>query len=662
MLIALQTTPILIVDDDEVLGHVLSRVLKREGRSIVRAASAAQAMELAQQQHPRLALLDLCLPDGDGIELARRLQAAYPDLALILMTAYPLRLREQPDLAECFTRVLTKPLNLQELRQAVDVALAEGDLAGAAGSEGSASAPRRPLPIEPVRHEAPAARISTVTIVKNPSMPPSTRPWYFKPLGITALAVALLLAALFAAPFFSLPGLETPWRPTAETKLPESTPTPLAVELVKDRPHTLAVPETVQLTLGIRKGNMDTSVAATLPKQPRQLILPGSTMLDPTRLSRIRLRFPADVVEIRQVVDEAARAKSGRTEERELHAGDAVRKDEVLLVVRSTEVAAKKSELVNAWVQLHFDQDLLARSETARTSIPEVLLLTARRNVRADQNAITNAVNTLTAWGIPKEDIDALHKEADEITTLELNELLDKEKEAELARRKEAWTLVKVKAPVAGTIIERNVSLHETVVDNTVNLFVIAQVDRLAIVANAPEDDLPALLALEPAQMRWTVRTAADAAGKGISAPFDEVGYLIDPNQHTAVVKGRIDNPDHKLRGGQFVSVAINLDPPEDVVEIPITALVEDGRQSVVFVQTDPNQPNYTMRRVQVTHRFDKVAYVRSKPFTKEEELKPEDKDRGLLPREALRRDEIVLTNGVMELKAALEDKESGEK
>src|ERR1700736_3571581 len=85
-----QTMPILVVDDDEVLGQVLTRALTREGRTIVPANSMAQALEAARRQRPRLALLDLCLPDGDGVELARKLQAEYPDLPLILMTAYPL--------------------------------------------------------------------------------------------------------------------------------------------------------------------------------------------------------------------------------------------------------------------------------------------------------------------------------------------------------------------------------------------------------------------------------------------------------------------------------------------------------------------------------------------------------------------------------------------
>jgi len=114
---------ILIVDDDDVLGQILSRVLAQQGFTVRRAITAAQALQVGTQWPPRLALLDLCLPDGDGVELARQLQAVNGDLVLLLMTAYPLRLRDDSAGAALFERVLTKPLNLQELRQAVAAAL-----------------------------------------------------------------------------------------------------------------------------------------------------------------------------------------------------------------------------------------------------------------------------------------------------------------------------------------------------------------------------------------------------------------------------------------------------------------------------------------------------------------------------------------------------------
>jgi CheY-like chemotaxis protein len=116
---------ILVVDDDEVVGRVLSRVLTQQGHLVWQAQTSRQAVASAREHPPRLALLDLCLPDSDGIELARQLRQEHPDLTLILMTAYPLRLREHPELTSAFARVLIKPLDLAELRQAVESSLGE---------------------------------------------------------------------------------------------------------------------------------------------------------------------------------------------------------------------------------------------------------------------------------------------------------------------------------------------------------------------------------------------------------------------------------------------------------------------------------------------------------------------------------------------------------
>ncbi len=160
-------------------------------------------------------------------------------------------------------------------------------------------------------------------------------------------------------------------------------------------------------------------------------------------------------------------------------------------------------------------------------------------------------------------------------------------------------------------------------------------------------------------ERKWTVQTVGSAAATGLAGTIDEIGYMIDPNQHTAVIKGYVDNPGNRIRAGQYVTATVNIPPPDDVVEIPVYALEEDGRQSLVFVQPDAARHEFTMRRVQVTNRFDRTVFVRNKPMPKEEQLTAQDKEEGLLPIEALRPGERVLLSGTMELKAALLDLES---
>jgi multidrug efflux pump subunit AcrA (membrane-fusion protein) len=201
--------------------------------------------------------------------------------------------------------------------------------------------------------------------------------------------------------------------------------------------------------------------------------------------------------------------------------------------------------------------------------------------------------------------LDLAEKEA---KTMEKATLPDREND-------NPWGRVTLRAPDDGIMVERNIARHEIVQDPTTNLFQIARVDRLLVIANAPEDDLPILNALPASQRNWTVRTVGATVTTEVPGRIDEIGYLIDPNQHTAIIKGYINNPKDKngqflMRAGQFVSATLQIGPPADVVEVPTDCLVEDGKYCVVFVQTDAAHNHYTMRRVQVTHRFEQSAFV----------------------------------------------------
>jgi cobalt-zinc-cadmium efflux system membrane fusion protein len=212
---------------------------------------------------------------------------------------------------------------------------------------------------------------------------------------------------------------------------------------------------------------------------------------------------------------------------------------------------------------------------------------------------------------------------------------------------------------VEGVVIERNLVLREIVVDNTTILFQIADLDKLFVTANCPEDDLPRLEALRDSShglIPWTVKTVNSPPQTGY---IDDVSYLIDPNQHTAVVKGYITNKQGRIRGGQFIKATVEQPAPDDVVEVPIDAIIEDGQQCVVFVVTDAAKQQYTMRRVDLTNRFQNTVFVRSKPFQKSEALSDEEKELGMLPKEPLRPGERILESGVGELKAVVLDRES---
>jgi DNA-binding response OmpR family regulator len=107
-------TRILLVEDDATLGDGLRQALSAQGYQVSWAQTGAEALELARDPHD-LVLLDLKLPDLDGVQVCRRLRAAQPTLAIVMVTAR----REEIDVVVGLDAgaddYLTKPFRLGEL-------------------------------------------------------------------------------------------------------------------------------------------------------------------------------------------------------------------------------------------------------------------------------------------------------------------------------------------------------------------------------------------------------------------------------------------------------------------------------------------------------------------------------------------------------------------
>ena len=98
---------------------------------------------------------------------------------------------------------------------------------------------------------------------------------------------------------------------------------------------------------------------------------------------------------------------------------------------------------------------------------------------------------------------------------------------------------------LAGTVLEKNCGSVGDIVDTATDLFKIADLSQLWVWADVYEEDLPTLLAL-PEPVRWTIRLKSDPAASPMAGWVEKIGDIIDPNQHTALVIGQVDNP----RGG----------------------------------------------------------------------------------------------------------------
>jgi len=84
-----ETARILIVDDDENIRKVLQTILEEEGYSVDAAETAKEAIEKTKKAFYNLALIDIRLPDMEGIELLTKIRDTVPKMRKIIITGYP---------------------------------------------------------------------------------------------------------------------------------------------------------------------------------------------------------------------------------------------------------------------------------------------------------------------------------------------------------------------------------------------------------------------------------------------------------------------------------------------------------------------------------------------------------------------------------------------
>jgi DNA-binding response OmpR family regulator len=108
-------TSILLVEDDERISEPLVRVLVAEGFSVTHVDGGNDALAAVDRGRPDLVLLDLTLPDIDGLDVCRKLRADFPDLPIVMLTARAEEMDVIVGLGAGADDYIAKPFRLAEL-------------------------------------------------------------------------------------------------------------------------------------------------------------------------------------------------------------------------------------------------------------------------------------------------------------------------------------------------------------------------------------------------------------------------------------------------------------------------------------------------------------------------------------------------------------------
>lgn len=129
---------VLVVDDEPHIRRVLRGYLEADGYEVAEAATGSHAVALAQSLRPDLVLLDIRLPDIDGLEVLRRIRG-FSDVYVVLVTARSEEVDKLVGLAAGADDYITKPFAPREVAARVRAVLRRARDAGLATSRVTAS-------------------------------------------------------------------------------------------------------------------------------------------------------------------------------------------------------------------------------------------------------------------------------------------------------------------------------------------------------------------------------------------------------------------------------------------------------------------------------------------------------------------------------------------
>jgi cobalt-zinc-cadmium efflux system membrane fusion protein len=281
---------------------------------------------------------------------------------------------------------------------------------------------------------------------------------------------------------------------------------------------------------------------------------------------------------------------AGRVRDLRVKRGDHVAKGDVLLVVESPEYGKEQVEflaardaLAQTQAPIDLAKRLLERAKQAHDASRSLPLSTVEERERAVLEAETAQAAARAALTAAENRLHVLGMTQDEV--------------AALATSREVKTQVEVRAPIAGEVLEREVTLGESVGPDRDALVVLAETTSIWVLAEVPEAQLADVRVGESATIR---RPAPDAPA--LTGKITRIEPRIDPESRTAKVRIVLPREETGLLPGMYVHAEFTAAGPEPapVVAVPAEAVLTVEGGPAVFIPVKGEENTFAKRAVRV--------------------------------------------------------------
>ena len=290
---------------------------------------------------------------------------------------------------------------------------------------------------------------------------------------------------------------------------------------------------------------------------------------------------------------------SGRVSRLAKGVGDPVAAADLLLVIDSAELGSAQNDHLGKLAQLaaattafqiaeqYFqsgkelsDAEAVSRAEVQQR---EVALRAAEARLKSARAAQSGGRNRLQLFGMTQPDVARLEETG--------------------AIRPQA----EIRAPIGGTVVERGVTLGETVNPEQSHLFVVADLRQLWLLVEVPPAQAAALKAGQ------SVTLSDPATGRNAVAALDYVSPVASPGARTIRARAVVDNRSGSWRPGMFVTAKLPASAAVvRSVAVPAKAVQDIGGQPMVFVPVPGEANTFEAREVAVGPEVDGWTPVKS--------------------------------------------------